>query len=610
MKKYPINLNYDLYKSLFLFPFALSVFCLQKMYRRVNRKVIQKKVLIFYTLRYILLRYAPQNTQGERNRIHGVRFGLIIFFLMLVQLQTICMEQERDIDIGKSWIHISSDIPSDDVLPQPDLLPRYQRPQPPLPIDRPGTPQPKIPDETIKNFYNGIEYDNTAILQNIISNYPAIVHVYANYSSLTHNFVQATPMYVASYLKKPSAVRLLLKSRADVNKGTATGDSPLHKVGSKRIAKILVEEGHAAVDYKNNDGFTPVHEALSSYNKRLDVAHYLLKHGAKINQVRGEDGNTLLHEAVSCFQADDAITETAFLLERGANPFLRNAQEKTAYELIHHNFRLMKLFYSPKDRKAQTFDFFVSVLQQEEDISIFEKTIDLLLDYEPDFSGADEYGNTLLHKAIFGRKPNSIKFLVRHNVLPLTTNKYENTVLDLVYVLQAENCVKALSEAVFEKFFVTPCYSPGYKVLKAFLKYAFKSIYKETFVRGILHCAASPKPEIAYDQCLLLLKWGAPVNLKSQKGDFPKQDDKYPYALSGAVAKWDVNLIDLFLDYGATVHKEMLEQECCYDNKRVQDVRERLKKSYDNQRGYLFNIDYIVHSMPCVTQDDIDHFFD
>ncbi len=459
---------------------------------------------------------------------------------------------------------------------------RENRPKQPLPSDLPQI----IPEETIKNFYKSIEYDKS-VFREIITNYPSIVHVCVDYSSILYNFIQATPLYVAAAVKNPEAVRWLLKFGSDVNKGTAKGDSPLHAAGNKRIAKILVEEGNATVDHKNAAGITPLREALFSFmNKRLDVAHYLVKAGANINQVNAENGNTLLHEAVCCFHAEDCLKKTAFLLERGAIDLLRNAQGKIPYQLIsHQDFKLMKLFYPPRNRKTETFDFFVSVVQQD-DVANFEKTIDLLLDYVPDFSGTDKYGNTLLHKAILARKPNSIRFLVKHNLLPVTCNKWENTVLDMVYLLEDQTCIKALNDAVFEKYFTTPCYVPGYKALKAFLKYAFASKYKETFVRGILHYAAYEKAEIAYNQCLPLLKWGVPINLKSCPGDFPKQDDKYPYALSCAVARSDADLIRVFLDRGAIVHKEMLDGFGYSSNRsELEDVHDLLCATYRKQQG-------------------------
>lgn len=473
---------------------------------------------------------------------------------------------------------------------------REGRPPQPLPTSSSITPQPEIPEETIKNFYKSIEYDKETF-RHILITYPDLVHVYANYSALLHNFVQATPLYVAASVKNPCAVRLLLKSGANVDKGTAKGDSPLHAAGNKRIAKILVKEGCATVDHKNMAGITPLHEALFSFgNQRLDVAHYLVKSGANINQVN-KKGDTLLHEAVCCFHAEDCLTKTAFLLERGAMDFLRNAEGKVPYHLISpQHFQLMKVFYPPRNRRTETFDFFISVFQQD-DITIFEKAIELLLDYEPDFSGIDKYGNTLLHKAILARKPNSMRFLVKHDLLPLTANKWGNTVLDTAYLQGDQACIKALNDAVFEKYFTTPCYKPGYKALKAFLKYAFASPYKETFVRGILHYAAYEKAEIAYNQCLPLLKWGVPINLKSCPGDFPQQDDKYPYALSCAVKRADADLIRIFLDRGATVHEEMLDGFGYSSNRsELEEVHDLLCATYKKQQGE--------------PEENYDHYFD
>lgn len=486
----------------------------------------------------------------------------IIFLLstMFIQHNIACMENNENPQwMEESWIVVPSEASK-----------RSQQPLPKLP-----------PNDTIKKLYKSIaDFDNSEC-KKIVTENPDIVHVYFHHENFGSNY-RVSPLYLAACIKNSYAVKRLLKSGADSNQGTTTGRSPLHVAGNGRIVELLVERGKATVDKEDDDGETPLSVAvLMSFDQRLDVAHYLVKHGANINHQRKKDSRTLLCRAAAGSTERDFAT-IMFLLDHGASTSIVDHCYQRPISLVaRDNYKVLKLFMPSTQNKAEIFKLFTSLLKRD-DIGTVEDMITTLLDYEPDLSGMDDYENTLMHKVAAWCKPASIEFLVRHYLLPTTKNKWGETALDLVYESQDQACIQALNNAVFKIFFCTPCYTRGYRNIEAFLKYAFASPYREKFVRGILHLATFARAEIAYTNCLSLLEWGAPVNVQSQTGDFPQHDDKYPFALSWAVKKGAYDLIKLFLHHGATVHEGMLvlSDEVVYSYK----IYNMLEKHYQKQQ--------------------------
>jgi ankyrin repeat protein len=460
---------------------------------------------------------------------------------------------------------------------------------------RPAQPLP-YPNETIKNFYSSIENFDNFKCKKIMTQYPSIVNVYHDYKMTTYNdgssqaFTQITPLYLAAFTKNSKAVELLLAAGAQADKGTSTGSTPLHVAGNKRVARLLVEKDKTLVERKDSEGNTPLRTALNEFFiDRLDVAHYVIKHGADVNE-RGFKGNTPLHDAIKeVGNNKKKMTKIIFLFERGASILLCNDHFETPMGLIdsdHDNFRLKKLIRPVKRDSTHVFNLFASIIAHDT-MDNFQKLLTLFVDEEPNFEGADKYGNTLMHKAMIWGRPSAITFLVSHNHLPITSNVWGQSVVDMVYASEDQACIASLNKAVFDAFFSIPCYRPGYQKLKSFLKYAFLSKHKDIFLRGIVHAAASyPMAEVAYDQCARLLKWGAQIDIQSCPGDFPLHDDKYPYALSWAVKKGDADLIHLFLEHGAKVHQEMLEDDFKhhFNHSELQEIRYLLEKTFQEQK--------------------------
>jgi ankyrin repeat protein len=119
------------------------------------------------------------------------------------------------------------------------------------------------------------------------------------------------------------------------------GETALHRVAdlrrtdgprAARVATLLIERG-AAVDARNRDEVTPLHQAVRARN--LAVVEVLLERGANPNAA-DKRGSTPLHRASSFSGAGRTagIDQTPFvelLLRRGANPKLKDKRGRRAW---------------------------------------------------------------------------------------------------------------------------------------------------------------------------------------------------------------------------------------------------------------------------------------
>ena len=100
-----------------------------------------------------------------------------------------------------------------------------------------------------------------------------------------------TPLIDAARFNKKDAVRFLLENKADVNKASDNGWTPLHWVvsqGKLSMLKTLVEAG-ADVNAADKLGNTPLHYAAKF--EQYGFVSYLIKHGARTD-VRNHEGKT------------------------------------------------------------------------------------------------------------------------------------------------------------------------------------------------------------------------------------------------------------------------------------------------------------------------------
>lgn len=158
----------------------------------------------------------------------------------------------------------------------------------------------------------------------------------------TSNGGSGTPLMCAAYRGQYDATAYLLQRHADPNAPGERGKRPLHAAaynGDARVMKLLLEHG-ADPNIKSDEGYTPlIVAAQSAYNNGGDeysspgrdnvvLFDLLLKHGAKVN-AQAYTGETALHFAAEYGD----IRQIKFLLDHGANPRIRNAQNHTPADM-------------------------------------------------------------------------------------------------------------------------------------------------------------------------------------------------------------------------------------------------------------------------------------
>ncbi|MCP3659143.1 MAG: hypothetical protein GY830_02025, partial [Bacteroidetes bacterium] len=145
-----------------------------------------------------------------------------------------------------------------------------------------------------------IAYDN-----NWEKTFPALLECGAD-PDLWTNHDGATLLHYCCYHNHPNYVRHLLKNGANIYKRETNqrGETPLHWLAATEnvyILKIIKEEKpYIDLDFKDNKGFTPLHEAY--FKQKLSIFKCLLKNGANPDYWKNSEegickGATLLHYA-------------------------------------------------------------------------------------------------------------------------------------------------------------------------------------------------------------------------------------------------------------------------------------------------------------------------
>ena len=150
------------------------------------------------------------------------------------------------------------------------------------------------------------------------------------------NYSDETPLHHAACLGHVSVVSALLAAGAAVNVRTHfQGGTSLHctaSIGRVSVVAMLLAAG-ADVNVKNNNDETPLLNAAQ--NGRAELITLLLERGADADAKDG-GGDTALHFLAQLADTAENVGLVSFLLEKGADPNLRNVSTWRPLDLAYH----------------------------------------------------------------------------------------------------------------------------------------------------------------------------------------------------------------------------------------------------------------------------------
>lgn len=138
-----------------------------------------------------------------------------------------------------------------------------------------------------------------------------------------------TPLMWAALNNNHEMCTLLLAAGADVNERNEDGQTPLMYAWNAEICKTLLEAG-AEVDSRNNDGWTPL--MVAALNGSVKTCGVLLDAGADIN-AKNSGGRTPL--IVAAYRGQTKVCR--FLLKSGADASIRDNDGFDALEWATQN---------------------------------------------------------------------------------------------------------------------------------------------------------------------------------------------------------------------------------------------------------------------------------
>jgi ankyrin repeat protein len=150
----------------------------------------------------------------------------------------------------------------------------------------------------------------------------------------------ATPLKYASQFGCTEVVKLLLDAPGiDVNKATIYGKTPLHyalAMGRPEVVKLLLDAPGIDVNKADKDGRTPLYQASTShqagpYNSPLGtklVKLLLAAPGIDVNKANKNGDTPLIFASRYGY-----IKVVKLLLNKGADPFKKNKDDKTALDV-------------------------------------------------------------------------------------------------------------------------------------------------------------------------------------------------------------------------------------------------------------------------------------
>eukprot|EP01064_Diplonema_japonicum_P022050 TRINITY_DN3168_c4_g1_i2.p1 TRINITY_DN3168_c4_g1~~TRINITY_DN3168_c4_g1_i2.p1 ORF type:complete len:590 (+),score=95.66 TRINITY_DN3168_c4_g1_i2:50-1771(+) len=236
-----------------------------------------------------------------------------------------------------------------------------------------------------------------------------------------------------------TCMSLLLQHGASVNLVDTQGDTLLHtmlQAGADYLAQILLENGHVAQDsvlLRNNDGFTPLHTAVSGSVEMATVL-LLLHHGADVSATDGlgcrpfhrlvQTTNRNLNEVAPLLLEDDGDVNAR---DNNGKAPLHSAvlvSEKTVLFLLQHNADV-----DARDNEGRT--PLHEVARESTRMGDTTATVCALLGHGADIQARDNEGKTALHAAVASRHPSAARTLVQRGADVKARDNKEKTPLHL-----------------------------------------------------------------------------------------------------------------------------------------------------------------------------------
>lgn len=224
------------------------------------------------------------------------------------------------------------------------------------------------------------------------------------------NRLAVTPLHMAVLRNKVEFVDLFLRRKAFLDMKDKFGQTALSCAvycGWTTIINRLFER-KADPNVTDKEGMSLLHWAVRSSKKTL--VKRLLQEKVDISTVTRK-GYTALHIAIYCDKTVDQSI-ISLLLNNGANPYLKNCEEKSPFhDAVHHDkiecVQLLLRHYTPKDtRNRDTALFEVS------SVHMLEKLVEAGLD----INVKDRHGRTVLHNMASNGDPEWVGLLLRNGV--------------------------------------------------------------------------------------------------------------------------------------------------------------------------------------------------
>jgi len=185
------------------------------------------------------------------------------------------------------------------------------------------------------------KYDRTALFSAAALGYLDIAKILIKYNA-DPNIVDkynVSPLIIAAEKHHTSMIKYLVnETYADININPKYNDTVLNyaiKNVDLDLIKFLLDHG-AVPNTKSRNGELILINVLMYFPKRksdviIETLKLLLKHGVKINEINDIYNMTVLMYAVN---RSSRLSVIEFLLKSGADPKIKNAEGKTAFDFI------------------------------------------------------------------------------------------------------------------------------------------------------------------------------------------------------------------------------------------------------------------------------------